>query len=241
MQSFTLAAMAALGEIEKPDVAIHADTYYEKYTTYQFINKWEDWLIDRGLNIASVHEKKSVVDGVWDGKFIPAFTFNGDGNKGQAFRTCTGRWKITPIRRWLQANRNNQPVELWLGISLDEFQRMNESKVKYITNRYPLIEMQMTRKDCEQWLINKGMEIPPKSACWFCPFQDQNSWRYTQSLALDFHNAILLDRQIRNKRKPIELYLHPSRKPLEEVDFRTLEEMGQMRLWDEECSGLCGV
>ena len=38
-----------------------------------------------------------------------------------------------------------------------------------------------------------------------------------------------------------KLYLHKSRKPLDEVDFRSLEDMGQINMFEEECSGLCGV
>jgi len=28
---------------------------------------------------------------------------------------------------------------------------------------------------------------------------------------------------------------------LEHVDFRTAEDMGQQRLFDDECEGMCGV
>jgi hypothetical protein len=241
VQTFTLACMAALGEIEMPDIAIYADVYYEKKSTYDFINKWEGWLIEKGLKIKTVSINKKIVDGVWEGRFIPLYTYDIHGKAGKAFRSCTGRWKIEPIRKWLQLNRNKALVDLWIGISLDEYKRMKDSDVKYITNKYPLIEMKMTRSDCKNWLLRHNLDIPPRSACWYCPFQDQASWRYTQTIAPDFHNAILLDRQIRNARSPMELYLHPSRKPLEEIDFRTMEEMGQTRLWDEECAGLCGV
>ncbi len=48
VQSFTLAAMAALGEIEQPDVAIHADTTHESRDTYQFAREWIPWLEARG-------------------------------------------------------------------------------------------------------------------------------------------------------------------------------------------------
>ena len=40
VQSFTLAAMAALGEIVKPDVCIHADTTHEFSGTYKFAKEW---------------------------------------------------------------------------------------------------------------------------------------------------------------------------------------------------------
>ena len=40
VQSFTLAAMAALGETEKVGAAIHADTTHEASGTYEFARQW---------------------------------------------------------------------------------------------------------------------------------------------------------------------------------------------------------
>ena len=39
-------------------------------------------------------------------------------------------------------------VELWLGISTDEAIRMKTSSDRWIHNRYPLIAVGMSRKDC---------------------------------------------------------------------------------------------
>ena len=36
-------------------------------------------------------------------------------------------------------------------------------------------------------------------------------------------------------------FLHRSCKPLDEIDFRTDVERGQMLLWDDECEGMCGL
>ena len=62
-----------------------------------------------------------------------------------------------------------------------------------------------------------------------------------KSIESDWEEAIKVDRQIRKVRPPYDLFVHPSRKPLEEVDFRTAEEKGQLTLWDNECFGICGV
>lgn len=40
VQSFTLAAMSALGELPAVDVAIHADTTHEASGTYAFAARW---------------------------------------------------------------------------------------------------------------------------------------------------------------------------------------------------------
>lgn len=60
---------------------------------------------------------------------------------GMLNRSCTQRWKIAPIHRWLQANRNGEQVEQWLGITLDEVGRMTTSNVGYVDLKYPFIEM----------------------------------------------------------------------------------------------------
>jgi len=223
VQSFTLAAMVALGELEPVDAAIHADTTHESVLTYRFAERWAEWLEERGVRVVTVYDKKSS-GRVWKGEMIPAFTrYRED---GQALRTCTQRWKIAPMRRWLQAHRNGELVEQWLGISLDEFQRMKNSDVKYITNRWPLVEKRMTRADCVNWLEAHGLEVPPKSACTFCPYHSTVEWRRIKATPEDWREAVEVDRAIRKARPPYDLFVHPSRKPLEDVDLRTEQERG---------------
>ena len=54
VQSFPLAAMAALGELESVDVAIHADTTHESKLTYEFAARWTPWLEERGVRVVTV-------------------------------------------------------------------------------------------------------------------------------------------------------------------------------------------
>ena len=56
----------------------------------------------------------------------------------------------------------------------------------------------------------------------------------------DWEEAVAVDKAVRHMRIG-EVFLHPSRMPLDEVDFRTAEEMGQLSLWDNECEGMCGL
>jgi hypothetical protein len=239
IQSFTLSAMVALGELPPVDVAIHADTTHEFSGTYDFARRWTPWLEERGVKVVAVENTATRlgIDNVVD---IPAFTASERSN-GQLHRQCTLDWKIVFLRRWIQANRNGQPVEMWLGISLDEFQRMKDSDVKYITHRWPLIEKRMTRTDCVKWLEAHNLEVPPKSACTFCPFHNTAEWRKIKASPVDWQEAVSVDEAIRHARPPYDLFVHPARKPLIDVDLRTMEEKGQMSLWDAECSGICGV
>lgn len=242
VQSFTLAAMVAMGELEQIDYAIHADTTHESRLTYEFAQHWTPWLEERGVRVVTVRPKQS---DIFYNKEIgwpdaPVYTISPKGN-GQIQRQCTTRWKISPMRSYVWKNRNGERIEQWIGISLDEYQRMKDSDVKYITHRWPLIERNMTRADCEKWLVEHGLEVPPKSACTFCPYHNTAEWRRIKNNPADWAEAVAVDNAIRKAHPPYDLFVHPSRKPLEDVDLRTAEEKGQLSLWDAECSGICGV
>lgn len=244
VQSFTLAAMSALGELPPVDYAIHADTTHERKFTYQFAKKWTTWLEERGVRIITVNPTHNdPVDNGYGTQDVPYFTLDQRGDKGQGKRQCTTQWKILPMRRYIRQSAEITPgfVEQWIGISLDEWQRMKDSDVKYITHKWPLIELKMTRIDCENWLVAHNIEIPPKSSCTFCPFHSSEEWRRIKKIKHDWNEAISVDRAIRKARLPYYLFVHPARKPLEEIDFRTAEEKGQLRLWDQECTGMCGI
>ena len=51
VQSWTLAAMSALGELPPVDYAIHADTTHEGEGTYTHAAKWTPWLEARGVKV----------------------------------------------------------------------------------------------------------------------------------------------------------------------------------------------
>ena len=211
--------------------------------------------------------RKNITDS-WGGLCIPAYTSglfdalngyyeeddNGEDNfiptggthkkesKGVLRRQCTQRWKIAPMRRWFQKHRNGEPIELSLGISQDEWKRMRDSDVKYITNRWPLIEMKMTRHDCKRWLQDHDLEIPVKSSCVFCPYHNQAAWRDLKMTGDgDWTKAVEVDTAIRKARPPYDLFIHPARVPLVDVDLRNMQDRGQLSLWDQECDGICGV
>ena len=246
VQSFTLAAMVALGELEPVDAVVHADTGHERSGTYKFAEEWTPWLQEHGVNVITVYNELTAPVDEWGGVYVPAFTSTSR-TKGQLRRQCTHRWKVVPMRRWLQLNRIGERVDQLLGISLDEAHRARQSEVKYITNNYPLIERKMTRGACKAWLLSNGLEIPVKSSCTFCPYHNMAAWRDVNRSSDDWDEAVAFDRAIRGKRPPHDVFIHPARIPLEDVDLRTLQEKGQLELdWDDELyescpEGVCGV
>ena len=253
-QSFGLAAMSALGILPPVDVAIHADTTHERRETYEFAARWTPWLEEHGVRVVTVENPRKGIIENWTatGIMIAAYTTYEDGRaSGILRRQCTHDWKIMPIRRWLQVNRDGQPVEMWIGISLDELERSRISDVLYIKNVYPYLEFNISlvggtryglrRSDIVHWLQANDLEVPVKSACVFCPYHDRRTWREIQLASNgDWEKAVQVDEAIRHKCPGYTCYLTSARKPLADCNFRSQEEQGQMTLWEaEECQGMC--
>jgi 3'-phosphoadenosine 5'-phosphosulfate sulfotransferase (PAPS reductase)/FAD synthetase len=239
VQSTTIAVMAALGDIE-PLTAVHADTRHERSGTYEYAAMLTPWLTERGVEVVTVRATASPLTDQRGGVSVPAYS-----DRGMVRRQCTGDWKIAPIRRWIQAHRQRQPVDLLMGISLDEIQRMRDSGVRYLRNVYPLVDLRMTRAACVRYLTAHGIAIPPRSACVFCPMQSARDWRAVKAHADDWQHATAADEQIRHGRMGgkhgAEMFVHRSLRPLRDVDLRTEQEKGQMDMFDSDCSGACFV
>jgi hypothetical protein len=188
---------------------------------------------------------------------LPYHVVNKDGSPGFGRRQCTVDYKITPIRRKVremlglkkrQRVPKNTFVEMNIGISTDEAVRMRPSHDKWIINRWPLIEKGMSRHDCLAWFEKHYPgRVLTKSACIGCPFHNDAQWREMKiNDPESFADAVDFDRKIRTanqKKAGLDgtLFLHSSRKPLDEVDFRNLEDKGQLNMFNNECEGMCGV
>lgn len=249
VQSWTLAAMVALGELEPVDFAIHSDTTHERKHTYDFAERMTPWLEERGVKVVTVDDAGQARKVATYQTDIPAFT-QYSGNKGQLRRQCTHRWKVLPLRRFISAELKKRGlkktpgvIETWLGITLDEWQRAKDSDVKYITHRYPLLDMNMTRADCFTWLQQNNLPSPGKSACVFCPYQNIYKWQQMKREdGPDWKHALEVDEQIRQARPPYDLFVHPATIPLVDA-VRIPEDQGLTQLdllHDAECdSGYC--
>jgi hypothetical protein len=94
--------------------------------------------------------------------------------------------------------------------------------------------LKLNRNNCIEYLNQHGLNIE-KSSCVVCPYHCNREWRLLNTD--EFKEACDFDDKIRNgfartRIKSQELYIHNSLKPLSEVDLRTPEEKGQLRLFD---------
>lgn len=248
-----MALMAAAGEITPmPDAAIFADTQAEPASVY----KWLDWLetqlpfpvyrVTKGsLATTAITVRTSKNDLQYTKGAIPAFIINKQGQIGLMMRQCTSDFKIEVIQREIRRIREKQPVIQWIGISRDEAHRMKPSRLKYIENKWPLIERFMTRNDCLDWMQAKGFPVPPRSSCKFCPYHSDGEWlRLKTNEPAEFADAIKFERSYQVAMTKVSNFhgtpfLHRSCVPLGEIDFD--KPSAQPSLFGNECEGVCGV
>jgi hypothetical protein len=249
VQSTALYLLACDGKLGTVDAAIFADTGWEPRAVYDHLTRLEEFgaetipiLRVRGGDLRDTEARRDFAD-------VPYFLFGCKGTPGIARRQCTGKLKIGPIRRCLsqlltETGRSKTPgcVESLLGISVDEVGRMKDSDVRWIQNRYPLVDRRLRRRDCLAYLRERGWS-PPRSACIGCPFHSDAEWRRMKLEAPEeFADAVQFEREVQRSHTGLRgiPFLHASRTPLDRVDFSSREDHGQLS-FDDECDGLCGI
>ena len=259
VQSSTMALMAAHGEITPmPDAAIFADTQAEPKAVYEWLDRLEKLLPFTVYRVTAGNLKREILEAMSGGAQRmdarpPFFTLSG----GMLRRQCTQDYKLLPIQKkvreliglkFRQRGPKSPIVSQWIGISTDEIHRVKDSRFSYVEHRWPLIEEKMSRGDCVSWLKHHGFSTPVKSACTFCPYHNESLWRDMKlNDPESFADAVAVDEAIRpgmagpRRPKHDQWFVHASRKPLADVDFRTAEEAGQLNMFINECEGMCGV
>lgn len=265
VQSSCLALMAARGETpERLNAAVFADTQNEPPNVYT----WLDWLeseisrskypfpiirVSRGdLAEASLRVRTSKKTGMTYLKHsIPAYMLRANGAGGIMGRACTLDYKIIQIQkaakdivRRFTADKTASGI-IWIGISTDEAHRMKPSRVDWLENIWPLIDLGMSRQDCLDWTQKNGYQKPPRSSCEFCPYHSDAEWRRLKNEAPEsFQRAVNYEKRLQMSVSQVPRldgvpFLHHSRMPLDQVEFDKSSQ--QLSLFGNECEGICGV
>lgn len=129
---------------------------------------------------------------------------------------CSGTGTITRV---------GQPAkgvwaEQWVGFSTDEIGRVStRADTRYSKSRHPLLELNMSRTQCEAYLKHHGWMSVEKSACIGCPFHGNSEWRRMRDTdpeswaeAIRFDKAYRTGPGLRHQR-----FLHISRLPLDQA------------------------
>lgn len=258
VQSTTLALMAASGDLPGLDAAIFADTGWEPRRVYRHLVRLEEVLTDAGIPLYRVgagNLRRDLLDPQARYGSIPYFVRGADGSEGMGRRQCTEVYKTAPIGRKVRELLGATPpdfrrvpkgqlAEQWIGFSTDEIGRVSDRDgVSYIHKRYPLLELGMSRRDCQRWLESRGWTSVAKSACIGCPFHGNRQWRELRDNHPDeWADAVEFDRAIRKggaRGLPLngEAFLHRSRVPLDRapIDHVTRAEWAEMQtpLWED--------
>lgn len=260
IQSTALLLLSADGALPKLTAAIFADTGWEPRAVYDHLDRIEREIAEpAGIPILRVQWGNIRDDSITGHRWLkmPVFVVGPDGKKGQGTRQCTKDYKVDPIKRKLRelmgakinaAGAVLQPpagsvMEQWIGISRDEFHRAKSADERWLTNRFPLLDLDWTRDDCIRYLTERGYADTPKSACIGCPFHGNRMWREMRDTAPDeFADAVEFDRQLRSGEMRHgfgeRAFLHTARIPLDQVDLRSPAQIaadnGQDGLFPEE-------
>ena len=94
-------------------------------------------------------------------------------------RHCTSDWKVDVLAKWLKVNgaTADNPAYMGMGISVDEFQRARTSNIEHQVLEYPLLDLNIRRRDCVEIVRDAGLPPAPRSACYYCPFHSTEHWR----------------------------------------------------------------
>lgn len=271
VQSSAMALMAAAGDITPmPQAAIFADTQAEPKEVY----RWLEWLEKQlpfpvykvtagSLADMEMQIRVSKKSGrTYKKSEIPAFGKNPDGSKGILGRKCTRDFKIQPIKvkaREICGVKRGQKVitvTQWIGISYDEMSRATASREPWSQTRFPLLEKEITREGCLEWMRAHGFPEPPRSACLFCPFHSDHEWiRIKNGDAAEWQYVQDFEKLLQESATKCQVmksvpFLHPSLVPIGEVEFKPAQaaagskQMTMHEMWNDiknDCSGMCGV
>ena len=101
---------------------------------------------------------------------------------------------------------------------------MKDSDVEWVRNRWPLVELNMSRFDCIEWLQRNGYPVPPKSSCLGCPYHGDDFWnRLKRDSPAEFADTVKVDQAIRDTKvagMTEQQYMHRSLLPLDQVRLR---------------------
>lgn len=201
VQTTALLVLICEGRWPRPDGIVFADTGQEHQETYDYLADVSGpYAREHGLEITVLgsewrtnHYAADLETYCREHRMLP----------GTWVRWCTDRYKVKPIMRFLKrmmGASKSEPIESWIGISTDEQRRALLSTDPLEIKRYPLIEMGLSRADCEAVIRRAGLSVPPKSGCWFCPFQKQAKWHQLKREHPDlFERALFMEDNARGK------------------------------------------
>lgn len=160
------------------DEIIYCDTGKEFPQIYEHIKLVQDYIIQKYNKRITILKSEKSFD-----YYLSEHVKTRGKNKGKAgygwatmrCRWCTSLLKKQVIDRYLSKYKAEGYIE-YIGIAADELERAKDKK-------YPLIEWNMTEKDCLMYCYSKGFywdglyERFDRLSCWCCPLKNLKEYR----------------------------------------------------------------
>ena len=172
-----------------PDLILFADTGGEKPETYDYVRGMDAWLQHWGAPKVTWVRKQpsaqvsynSLETNCLANETLPSIAFG--------MHSCAHKWKITPQDQFLKGVRrgpNRRPgwppaLAAWSAglkpiklIGYDESppdirrRKKANSEDEFFRYVFPLHELKWKRDRCIRVILDEGLEVPVKSACFFC-------------------------------------------------------------------------
>lgn len=220
-QTVAICALVAEGKLPRPERIVMADTGREDPATWRYLDAHvRPMLRNVGLEVEIASHRLATVDlyGKNGDLLLPAFTAG-----GKLPTLCSTEWKQRVVRRYLRSlgYGPDRPIEMWLGISLDEIGRAKESDKRWVKHGFPLLfNVTMTKQECIKYVLSLGLPETPQSSCWMCPHRQNDQWaRLRDNDPAHWKAAVELDARIRQRDERGGVFLHKDRVPLSEADL----------------------
>ena len=194
------------------DGAVFADTGGEVPETYAHLKIARRYLGERGVPLTVVSKRgRTLYETAWKRQVFPS----------AIWRWSTRDYKITPILRHYRSLGGH--VNQYLAIAWDEVERMKDSRVGYVSNLFPLVDGRITRSDCVALIQDAGLQVPPRSACYFCPFNSVERWLWIYENHPNlYENAIALEEH--SKHFPSQRLTDQAFRDRTDISLRSLAE-----------------
>ena len=165
---------------------------------------------------------------------IPWWTLGDDGHKSRMPRNCTLDYKVDRISKFVRwdvlgykkgqrlRDEDKKAHEMHMGFSFEEKQRCKDSPNPMFVNRFPLVDMGLTRADNYAYILDVWGLDTKASACCFCPFHRNHFFEHLKEHQPQTYASLLeVDELLRdrNPKPPMDsdLFISRSRKRLADL------------------------
>jgi hypothetical protein len=233
VQSTALVVLAAQRRIDFP-VALFSNVGddSEHPATLRYVREVAiPWAAERGVEVIELQRRRrdGSTETLWErlmregSRSLPIPVRMPD-TGAPGTRSCTADFKIRVLARWLREHgaTEDDPAVVAIGFSTDEFHRSSNRKAyPHEQPTYPLLDLGLSRGDCQRLIADAGLPVPPKSACFFCPFHRPAAWREMRRDEPElFARSVTLERTLNERRDALgkdRVYLTRFGRPLDEA------------------------